>query len=158
MSTCRLAFMLLVVWFVFKIYQLNWPKRAFAVYWHLWYWVSTINWIGRKGHLQFIDFLGHYFTPAIMWILFNFAVSLTFTFNWIQYLSIKKLKYSARADNYQPDYTIMWHVDGLLPQLFFLWSSQNTKEGKLGQIFPDGRRGEGGKNSFSVRFFLQVCP
>ena len=39
-------------------------KRASAVYWHLWYWVSTINWIGRKGHLQFIGFLGHYFTPA----------------------------------------------------------------------------------------------
>ena len=38
-------------------------KRASAVYWHLWYWVSTINWIGRKGHLQFIGFLGHYFTP-----------------------------------------------------------------------------------------------
>ena len=39
-------------------------KRASAVYWHLWYWVSTINWIGRKGHLQFIGFLGHYFTPG----------------------------------------------------------------------------------------------
>ena len=40
-------------------------KRASAVYWHLWYWVSTINWIGRKGHLQFIGFLGHYFTPDL---------------------------------------------------------------------------------------------
>ena len=31
---------------------------------HLWYWVSTINWIGQKGPMQFIGSLGHYFTPA----------------------------------------------------------------------------------------------
>ena len=35
-----------------------------TVYWHLWYWVPTINWIGQKGPLQFIDSLGHYFTPG----------------------------------------------------------------------------------------------
>ena len=35
-----------------------------TVYWHLWYWVPTINWIGQKGPLQFIGSLGHYFTPA----------------------------------------------------------------------------------------------
>ena len=44
-------------------------KRASAVYWHLWYWVSTINWIGRKGHLQFIGFLGHYFTPDLAYAM-----------------------------------------------------------------------------------------
>ena len=35
-----------------------------TVYWHLWYWVPTINWIGQKGPLQFIGSLGHYFTPV----------------------------------------------------------------------------------------------
>ena len=35
-----------------------------TVYWHLWNWVPTINWIGQKGCLQFIGSLGHYFTPA----------------------------------------------------------------------------------------------
>ena len=44
--------------------SLNCPKRASAVCWRLWFWVSTIKWIGRKGHLQFIGFLGHYFTPG----------------------------------------------------------------------------------------------
>ena len=34
-----------------------------TVYWHLWNWVPTINWIGQKGCLQFIGSLGHYFTP-----------------------------------------------------------------------------------------------
>ena len=28
--------------------------------------VTTINWIGQKGHLQFIVSLGHYFTPVTM--------------------------------------------------------------------------------------------
>ena len=36
-----------------------------TVYWHLWYWIPTINWIGQKGPLQFIDSLGHYFTPDL---------------------------------------------------------------------------------------------
>ena len=31
---------------------------------HLWYWVSTINWIGQKGHLQFIGSGRHYFAPV----------------------------------------------------------------------------------------------
>ena len=31
---------------------------------HLWYWASTINWIGQNGPLQFIDSWGHYFTPG----------------------------------------------------------------------------------------------
>ena len=31
---------------------------------HLWYWASTINWIGQNGPLQFFDSWGHYFTPA----------------------------------------------------------------------------------------------
>jgi len=38
-----------------------------TVYWHLWYWVPTINWTGQKGPLQFIGSLGHYFTPAVEW-------------------------------------------------------------------------------------------
>ena len=36
-----------------------------TVYWHLWNWVPTINWIGQKGCLQFIGSLGHYFTPGL---------------------------------------------------------------------------------------------
>ena len=31
---------------------------------HFWNWVTTINWIGQKGSLQFIGSLGHYFTPG----------------------------------------------------------------------------------------------
>ena len=30
----------------------------------LFLWASIINGIGHKGHLQFVDFLGHYFIPA----------------------------------------------------------------------------------------------
>ena len=37
-----------------------------TVYWHLWYWVPSINWIGQKGHLQFIGSVGHFFTPIVL--------------------------------------------------------------------------------------------
>ena len=33
-------------------------------FWHLWNWVTAVNWIGQKGSLQFIGSLGHYFTPG----------------------------------------------------------------------------------------------
>ena len=35
-----------------------------TVYWPLKETVTTINWIGQKGHLQFIGSVGHYFTPG----------------------------------------------------------------------------------------------
>ena len=40
-------------------------------------WVSTINWIGQKGHLQFIGFLGHYFTP-VGWFFHQCALHIPF--------------------------------------------------------------------------------
>ena len=36
-----------------------------TVYWLPRYWAATINWKGQIGHLQFIDSVGHYFTPAV---------------------------------------------------------------------------------------------
>ena len=44
---------------------------------HLWYWASTINWIGQKGPLQFIRSLGHYFTPGNKTFKPNFTRSKT---------------------------------------------------------------------------------